>query len=278
MIEIVLEPVLAHTIYKGGRSAEEDFARRHPDATVVKLMQDKRAVEQFTYMEQDAAHQFMDLQDAWLEMPGTPELLVSDVLRPIAQQIDVRRRKPRLAAIPGSSLHGVGGAFDYDTGKLGKDDKGKPYTFYRFHEFLQGRDWLVHPRAFRSSRHAEAWHAQPTSLLGVQFTHKNELFAALREAYQEEVRGREEELVAQVAGLMGTVGLNYDGRVRAIQRMVDIKDDGIVGPVTRGWLALLTIKYVRQATTYKGKGGSDAAPKRKKKASKTRKAGKPDKS
>ena len=167
------------------------------------------------------------------------------MLRPVIQQIDVKRRKPRLAARPGTSLHGLGGSVDYDTGKLGVDSKGKQLTFVDFNKHCQEYGWLVHPRAFRSSRHAEAWHIQPTTLLGIKFTHKNELFAKLREQYQEDVKGHEEELVAQVAGLMGTAGLSYDLRVRAIQRMVDIKDDGVVGPVTRGYLPLLTIGYKR---------------------------------
>ncbi|WP_432495680.1 M15 family metallopeptidase [Kineococcus auxinigenes] len=63
----------------------------------------------------DAANAFNQLSQAFSEAFGTP-LSVTDSYRTLAGQIDVARRKPGLAARPGTSRHGLGIAVDLGGG------------------------------------------------------------------------------------------------------------------------------------------------------------------
>ncbi|MCI2237734.1 M15 family metallopeptidase [Kineococcus sp. TRM81007] len=63
----------------------------------------------------DAAEAFNRLSQAYSEAFGTP-LSVTDSYRTLAGQIDVARRKPGLAARPGTSRHGLGIAVDLGGG------------------------------------------------------------------------------------------------------------------------------------------------------------------
>jgi len=254
-MRLKLEPIVAETIYKGGRTAEEDYARRHPEATVTFMMDWKRReIEAFTYMTPDAAHSFMTLQDDWLEKPGNPELLLSDVLRVVPQQVELRRRKPTLAAKPGTSLHGLGVATDYDTGHLGTKPDGRSYTWREFHEHARAYGWAVHPRAFTDPRAAECWHL---AHLGPYPT-AQAMIAALMEEHAPDVVGREEAVVNAAAAMLGIRSLNMAAKVAAIQRMGGLHDDGVIGNHTRGYLALLDVQYDRGPSTYRPK--PDAVP------------------
>jgi hypothetical protein len=59
----------------------------------------------------DAAAAFAKMSQFHLKSQGTP-LCVTDSYRTYAQQVDVYRRKPALAAVPGTSNHGWGRALD----------------------------------------------------------------------------------------------------------------------------------------------------------------------
>ncbi|WP_432564143.1 M15 family metallopeptidase [Kineococcus sp. SYSU DK003] len=63
----------------------------------------------------DAAHAFEALSQAFQAEFGTP-LAVTDAYRSLAGQIDVKARKPGLAATPGTSRHGWGLAVDLGGG------------------------------------------------------------------------------------------------------------------------------------------------------------------
>ncbi|WP_380176225.1 D-alanyl-D-alanine carboxypeptidase family protein [Kineococcus sp. DHX-1] len=63
----------------------------------------------------DAAHAFEALSQAFQADFGTP-LAVTDAYRSLAEQIDVKARKPGLAAAPGTSRHGLGLAVDLGGG------------------------------------------------------------------------------------------------------------------------------------------------------------------
>lgn len=63
----------------------------------------------------DAAHAFEALSQAFQAEFGTP-LAVTDAYRSLAEQIDVKARKPGLAAAPGTSRHGLGLAVDLGGG------------------------------------------------------------------------------------------------------------------------------------------------------------------
>ncbi|MEZ0493768.1 D-alanyl-D-alanine carboxypeptidase family protein, partial [Kineococcus sp. TBRC 1896] len=63
----------------------------------------------------DAAHAFEALSQAFQADFGTP-LVVTDSYRSLGEQIDVKARKPGLAAAPGTSRHGLGLAVDLGGG------------------------------------------------------------------------------------------------------------------------------------------------------------------
>ncbi|MEW1959841.1 M15 family metallopeptidase [Kineococcus sp. NPDC059986] len=63
----------------------------------------------------DAAHAFEALSQAFQADFGTP-LAVTDAYRSLGEQIDVKARKPGLAAVPGTSRHGLGLAVDLGGG------------------------------------------------------------------------------------------------------------------------------------------------------------------
>lgn len=62
-------------------------------------------------MRPEAARALNALQDAYAKSMGT-RLCLTDTYRTYAAQVDVRRRKPSLAAVPGTSNHGLGLAVD----------------------------------------------------------------------------------------------------------------------------------------------------------------------
>ncbi|MFB9376499.1 D-alanyl-D-alanine carboxypeptidase family protein [Kineococcus gynurae] len=63
----------------------------------------------------DAANAFNQLSQAYQQQFGRP-LCVTDSYRTLAEQIDVKKRKPSLAATPGTSRHGLGIAVDLGCG------------------------------------------------------------------------------------------------------------------------------------------------------------------
>jgi len=73
------------------------------------------------------------------------KLIVSDMFRPWEVQVDLRKRKPRLANPPGKSYHEAGLAFDFDTGRLG-------IPMAEFHRIIRKHGW----EPIRS----ESWHIQ----------------------------------------------------------------------------------------------------------------------
>ena len=261
-MDINVEPVTALTIYKGGVTAEEDYARRYPRATVSFMHDWKRAeLERFCRLQPAAAHSFMDLQAAWLALPGMPELLVSDMLRPIRQQIELKRRKPTLAAKPGLSMHGLGLAVDYDPANLGIDEKGDPYHWRTFGEFIKGYGWAVHGRAWHSKFATECWHIQYLHYEDGAFSSVSALLDVYRDLAAEAIKGDPNAVVSSIASAMGLSGGVQDARVRAIQRMGGLADDGVIGPKTLEYLGLLNVAHVFNESTYTGDGrGLDVEP------------------
>nr|WP_281373372.1 M15 family metallopeptidase [Kineococcus aurantiacus] len=63
----------------------------------------------------DAAHAFAAMSQAFEAQFGAP-LSVTDAYRSLAEQVDVKSRKPGLAAVPGTSRHGLGLAVDLGGG------------------------------------------------------------------------------------------------------------------------------------------------------------------
>jgi len=239
-MEIVVEPILALTIY-GKQSQEEDYATRHPESTAAFMLDWRRKeIESFTFLQPELAHSFMAMQASWKQKGGL--LYLSDVLRSIETQIRLKVRKPTLAAKPGTSLHGLGMAIDYDTGRLGHDGQGRSYSFKDFHQHCLEFGWRVHGRAFKSSSHSEAWHIQPTHFRGKPFDSNMEVVRILMEEEGPKIRGDEERIVNRIAQLRGETDLRFFSQVRNIQAMGGLDADGLIGPKTRGYLALLDIE------------------------------------
>lgn len=254
MVNINVEPVAALTIYRGGSSPSEEYARRYPVATVSYMMDWKRKeLERFTYLTPEAAHSFMEMQAAWLMKPGEPELYVSDMLRPIAQQIELKKRKPRLAALPGLSVHGMAKAVDYDPERLGINSEGERYTWREFGEFIREYEWEIHPRAYRSPSAAECWHI---NYLGTENGRLHSSAGLEHEFLLRNAEGVEVEIVIEsISKLLGNKNLAYKEQVKAIQRMGRLRDDGIVGPKTTGYLTFLSIEHTSGPSTFANKHG-----------------------
>jgi len=244
---ITIEPIVILTIY-GSQSEEEDYATEHPDSTAAFMLDWRRKeIERWTFLQPEYAHNFLRAQADWKSQGG--EIYVSDGLRTIKTQIDLIKRKPTLAARPGTSLHGLGMALDYHTEKLGYIE-GKKMTFKEFDEHLKAYGWRVHPRAFRSSSHAEAWHIQPTQWRGRDLNNRMEVFETLMREMGPKIKDREKQIVNKIAQIKGDTNLSFEEQVKEIQKMGKLIDDGIIGPNTRGYLAILDLEYQRVASTF----------------------------
>ncbi|NNH24840.1 M15 family metallopeptidase, partial [Pseudokineococcus marinus] len=101
----------------------------------------------------DAAAAFDAMSRAYEQVFGTP-LCVTDSYRPLADQIRLRATKPGLAAVPGTSRHGLGRAVDLCGGV---EDFGTPQ-----HEWVVQRaplfGWFHPSWAGRGGSKPEPWH------------------------------------------------------------------------------------------------------------------------
>jgi len=101
----------------------------------------------------DAARSFDAMSRAYAQAFGTP-LCVTDSYRSLAEQISVRARKPTLAAVPGTSRHGLGRAVDLCGGV---EDFGTPQ-----HAWVVQRapmfGWFHPSWADESASKPEPWH------------------------------------------------------------------------------------------------------------------------
>lgn len=83
------------------------------------------------------------------------KVLVTDGYRTYDEQIDLKRRKPGLAALPGNSMHGYGMAMDIDSNAANKMDEMGLFKKYGIERPMLGR---------RQGEKNEPWHIQPTGL------------------------------------------------------------------------------------------------------------------
>lgn len=101
----------------------------------------------------DAAVAFVGLAAAYLEQMGEP-LCVTDGYRPLAEQQQLRRTKPRLAARPGSSEHGWGLAVDLSCGV--QSFRTRQHAWMVEHAGEHG--WFLPDWAQRGGSRPEPWH------------------------------------------------------------------------------------------------------------------------
>lgn len=247
-MKIILEPIPLLTIY-GHQSDIEAYAIAHPDSTV-QFMSDwkRKEIESWTFLQPEYAHSYIAAQTDWIRQGGT--IFASDCLRILMQQIEVRVRKPTLAAKPGTSLHGLGMAIDYDTKRLGIV-AGRQATFREFDKHLRKFGWRVHGRAFTSANHAESWHIQPMTFRGKPFDSNMEVAQILMNEGVASVRGREDEIISNVIKVAGWHEVAPVDMIKRIQMMGGLVADGVVGDKTRGFLALLDVQYEKVSSTYK---------------------------
>lgn len=105
----------------------------------------------------DAAGSFDAMTKAYEQKFGPDSMCLTDSYRTLAAQIDVRRRKPGLAAIPGTSNHGWGLAVDLCSPGGGQWVRGSTYDIW-MHQNAPTFGW-VHPGwAEPSGSKPEPWH------------------------------------------------------------------------------------------------------------------------
>ena len=120
----------------------------------------------------DAAGGFDAMARAYLEQNGEP-LCITDSYRPLSVQIALKKRKPYLAATPGTSNHGWGVAIDACGGI---ESFGTPaHNWMVANAALFG--WVQPDWAQASGSKPEAWHWEFSSELAAQMA---ELFGAAR--------------------------------------------------------------------------------------------------
>lgn len=105
----------------------------------------------------DAAEAFNRLSQAYAQEFSRP-MCVTDSYRTLTEQIDVKRRKPDLAATPGTSRHGLGIAVDLG---CGVQNFGSPqFIWLKRNAALFG--WLHPAWAERANGPFEPWHWEYT--------------------------------------------------------------------------------------------------------------------
>lgn len=110
-------------------------------------------VDRGLHLRCDAAESFRAMSAAHAQTFGR-RLCITDGYRTLAAQIDVKRRKPGLAATPGTSNHGWALAVDLCGGV---ERFGTPA--HRWMQLNAGRFGWVHPRwAQQGGSRPEAWH------------------------------------------------------------------------------------------------------------------------
>lgn len=89
---------------------------------------------------------------------------ITEILRTLAVQKNLKKRKPRLAATPGWSMHGHGRAFDFDISSVG--------NLLEFYKHMAKHGWYniySKPGAVvLCPRGREAWHLQKTDPVGIK--------------------------------------------------------------------------------------------------------------
>lgn len=111
------------------------------------------SVDKTKLLRADAADAFNRLSKAYKGKFGS-DICVTDAYRSLAEQIDVKRRKPKLAAAPGTSNHGLGLAVDLG---CGAQTFGTPVDLW-LRANAPSFGW-VHPKwADPSGSKPEPWH------------------------------------------------------------------------------------------------------------------------
>ncbi len=110
----------------------------------------------------DVYQSFVDGITAWKDKGKG--FRITEILRTLSVQRSLKKRKPRLAATPGWSMHGHGKAFDFDISSV-----GNLLEFYRhmgnygwFNIYSKPGNVILCPRG------REAWHLQKTDPVGIK--------------------------------------------------------------------------------------------------------------
>lgn len=248
---VEVEPVIAETIYRGGQKDIEAYAKANRHASVNFIHDHPEHIEKFTHLRREAAHSFMDLQAEWCDPRNGGQLLVSDMLRTVAVQIDLKKRKPRLAARPGNSLHGHGLAVDYDISQLGRNPaNGHKYNWKDFDKFIQGFGWKILERAY-SDGGKEAWHMEYRAYPPHPFNKARDFIDWMDDRAIDLPIDVIMDGIMRVAVLAGYNGDDYGVAIKEVQKLARLKVDGVVGPITRQAVARLDFKYYYVDSTYK---------------------------
>lgn len=183
------------------------------------------------------------------------DLTCTDTYRPYEEQVDLKRRKPSLAATPGKSVHGWGCAVDVSIGLPPKAFGNSVYQWLV--ENAPNYDWhLGRPKD-------EPWHwvyrgpidpTVPEAVSPDEHGHRTEQ----ESTSQSEQLPRGWKLApATVAGLLGVSDSDadaLDAAIRAFQGDQGLLVDGIVGPVTTRTLWATTVPEERPETSVGARG------------------------
>ena len=175
-------------------------------------------------LHRDAAAAFARFREA--AQGAGIDLTLTDSYRPFDEQVDLKRRKPKLSATPGKSVHGWGFAVDVSVGMPPKGFGESVYSWLKANG--PGLGWhLGRPKD-------EPWHwvyRGPTGIAPVVASGSEEL-----------VVGSSGDRVVQLQQCLqitadGSFGPQTEAAVKAFQQQCGLSADGRVGPQT--WAAVL---------------------------------------
>lgn len=132
-------------------ASDTDYSSNHITGMNGRLdRKDLMNIQPGHYLRKDAGKAFLELKSK-AKQEGI-RLIVTDSYRDLAAQIDVFRRKPKLAAQPGTSLHGWGIALDLSVGGF------TSAVYVWLYKNGPAYGWINPPWAHDGKGKEEPWH------------------------------------------------------------------------------------------------------------------------
>ena len=186
------------------------------------------------------------------------DLTVTDTYRSYEEQVDLKKRKPSLAATPGRSVHGFGFAVDVSVGLPPKAFGNKVYSWLKEngpkHGWHLGRPkdepwhWVYRGDATSATSSASSSSSSATS--------SDAGDTATLVEVRKGSKGRPVKILQSLLGIGvdGDFGPKTDAAVRAFQTEQQLGVDGIAGPMTWAKLVSTTAPTDRPELTLNSTG------------------------